>query len=111
MTGATHVDGTDLGCLLSEQHADMYWILHARHLVFLPASAESHCKTFRSKQTLLTILIRTPSVKLVLIVCLQATAELVYGTVQAVIFSCVLYFAAGFARDAGKFFWFLLFCW
>ncbi|KAK9865807.1 hypothetical protein WJX84_001141 [Apatococcus fuscideae] len=41
----------------------------------------------------------------------MATAELVYGTVQAVIFSCVLYFAAGFARDAGKFFWFLLFCW
>lgn len=54
---------------------------------------------------------RTPWAELVLVACLQATAELVYGTVQAVIFSCVLYFAAGFARDAGKFFWFLLFCW
>lgn len=42
---------------------------------------------------------------------MQATAELIYGTVQAVLFSCILYFASGFARRADKFFWFVLFCW
>ncbi|KAK9812481.1 hypothetical protein WJX73_003351 [Symbiochloris irregularis] len=41
----------------------------------------------------------------------MVTAEFIYGTIQAVIFSCILYFASGFARSAGKFFWFLLFCW
>lgn len=41
----------------------------------------------------------------------QVTVELLYCTIQAVLFSCILYFASGFARKADKFFWFLLFCW
>ena len=38
------------------------------------------------------------------------TAELIFGVIQAVLFSLILYFGAGFARRADKFFWFLLFC-
>ena len=38
-------------------------------------------------------------------VLLQLTVELLYLTVQAFLFSLILYFAAGFARNAGKFFW------
>ena len=35
--------------------------------------------------------------------------EAVYLIGQTVLYVCVLYFMAGFAKDAGKFFWFTLF--
>ena len=41
----------------------------------------------------------------------QVTLELLYGSIQTIIFSCVLYFASGFARRADKFWWFTLFLW
>jgi hypothetical protein len=41
----------------------------------------------------------------------MGVAELVYGTIQAILYCCIIYFACGFARDAAKFFWFLLFLW
>lgn len=39
------------------------------------------------------------------------TVEVVYCTVQAALYTCIVYFACGFARDAAKFFWFLLYLW
>ena len=41
----------------------------------------------------------------------QCTLELLYGTIQTLIFSAALYFASGFARRADKFWWFTLFLW
>ena len=41
----------------------------------------------------------------------QVTLEVLYGTIQTIIFSCALYFASGFARRADKFWWFTLFLW
>ena len=36
---------------------------------------------------------------------MQITLEIVYGTIQAILFSNVLYWMSGFDRNAGKFFW------
>ena len=40
---------------------------------------------------------------------MQATMEAVYLVVQTVLYVSILYFMAGFAKDAGKFFYFMLF--
>ncbi|KAL0029477.1 hypothetical protein WJX77_010449 [Trebouxia sp. C0004] len=39
----------------------------------------------------------------------MATIEAMYLIIQATVYTCIVYFMAGFAKDAGKFFWFLLF--
>jgi ABC-type multidrug transport system permease subunit len=41
--------------------------------------------------------------------CGLAAVELIYLFLQGVLYTCVVYFCCGFQKDAGKFFWFILF--
>jgi ABC-type multidrug transport system permease subunit len=96
---------TELGIqnVLGALYASVIFLGIINSIVLQPIAAENRGVLYRERAAGLYAIFPW--------IAAMMTMEVVYCTVQSVLYCCIVYFACGFARDPAKFFWFLLFLW